>query len=217
MSYPTPLAAALSGASVPQLNYWRRKIPGKGVLFAPEYGSRPRALYSYRDIVVLRMFARLRGDLSLQKVRKVVAVLDEMHPGTHLSAHKVKALPGGATAVWVNPDGDYVDVLKHPGQGTLKIVMDDVFNAFTTSDGRHVPNLGKPVTGVRIDPEVRGGYPVIEGTRIPFHIVAGLCADGVPANEIAELYPSVSALDVEGAVELTRLVAGTHKRSSTAA
>lgn len=217
MSYPTPLAAALSGASVPQLNYWRRNIPGKGVLFAPEHGSRPRALYSYRDIVVLRMFAQLRGDLSLQKVRKVVALLDQMHPGTHLSAHKLKSLPGEATAVWVTPDGEYVDVLKRPGQGALKVVMDDLFSAFTTSDGRHVPNLGEPTPGVTIDPEVRGGYPVIEGTRIPFHVVAGLCADGMPPKEIAELYPSVSTYDVEGAVELAQLVDQTTKRGPTAA
>ncbi len=155
MSYPPPLAATLSGASVRQLTYWRRNTPGKGVLFAPEHGTRPRALYSYRDIVVLRTFVQLRGDLSLQKVRKVVALLESMHPGTHLSAHKVKAEPGGATAVWVTPDGDYVDVLKSPGQRALKVVMDDVFGAFTTSDGRHVPNLGEPTTGVTIDPEVR--------------------------------------------------------------
>jgi uncharacterized protein (DUF433 family) len=150
-------------------------------------------------------------------VRKVVARLEEMYPATHLSAHKVKALPGGSTAVWVSPEGDYVDVLKHPGQGTLKVVMDEVFNAFITKDGRLVPNLGEPATGVTIDPEVRGGYPVIYGTRIPFHVVAGLRADGMPADEIAELYPSVSASDVEGAVKLANLVDLTTKRSSAAA
>jgi uncharacterized protein (DUF433 family) len=217
MSYPTPLAATLSGASVRQLNYWRKNTPRKGVLFAPEHGTRPRALYSYRDIVALRMFVRLRGDLSLQKVRKVVALLERMYPGTHLSAHKVKALPGGSTALWVSPDGEIVDVLKHPGQGALRVVMDDLFSAFITSDGRNVPNLGEPTTGVTIDPEVRGGYPVIEGTRIPFHVVAGLHADGMPSEEIAELYPSVSPVDVEGAVALARLVAQTAKRSSVAA
>ena len=66
MSYPPPLTATLSGATVGQLSYWRRKTASKGVLFAPEYGSRPRALYSYRDIIALRMFVQLRGDLSLQ-------------------------------------------------------------------------------------------------------------------------------------------------------
>ncbi|WP_433164460.1 DUF433 domain-containing protein [Kribbella sp. CA-247076] len=217
MSYPTPLAAALSGASVRQLNYWRKNTPRKGILFAPEHGTRPRALYSYRDIVALRMFVRLRGDLSLQKVRRVVASLEEMYPETHLSAHKVKALPGGASAVWVTPDGEYVDVLQHPGHGALKVVMDDLFNAFTTADGRYVPNLGEPATGVTVDPEVRGGYPVIEGTRIPFHVVAGLHADGMPSEEIAELYPSVSPVDVEGAVALAELVAKTAKRDSAAA
>jgi uncharacterized protein (DUF433 family)/DNA-binding transcriptional MerR regulator len=207
MSYSPPLAATLSGASVRQLAYWRRRTPRRGVLFAPEHGSRPRALYSYRDIITLRMFVQLRGDLSLQKVRKVVAWLEQQHPGTHLSAHEVKAEPGGGTAFWISPDGEYLDVLQRPGQGGLKVVMDDVFNSFTTSDGRRVPSLREPTTGVTIDPDVRGGYPVIEGTRIPFHLVVGLQADGMPAEEIAELYPSVTSADVDGAAELARLVA----------
>jgi uncharacterized protein (DUF433 family) len=174
-------------------------------------------LYSYRDIVALRMFVQLRGDLSLQKVRKVVALLEKHRPGAHLSTHKVKAAPGGGTAFWIMPDGEYVDVLEHPGQGSLKVVMDDIFNSFVTSDGRRVPSLREPAAGVSIDPDVRGGYPVIEGTRIPFNLVAGLRADGVPAEEIAELYPAVTSADVDGAAELARLVAENTWRGKTAA
>jgi uncharacterized protein (DUF433 family) len=153
------------------------------------------------------MFVQLRGDLSLQRVRKVVLWLQQNHPDTHLSAHRVNAVPGGQTAVWVGADGSYVDVVERPGQGGLKIVMDDVFKSFRTRAGRFVPDLAAPADGVSVDPEVRGGYPVIEGTRIPFNIVAGLHADGLQADEIAMLYPSVTPREVEGASSLAALVA----------
>jgi uncharacterized protein (DUF433 family) len=217
VSYPPPLTATLSGATVGQLSYWRRPTASKGVLFAPEYGSRPRALYSYRDIIALRMFVQLRGDLSLQKVRKVVAWLEERFPDTHLSAHKVKALPGGKTAVWVSPDGEYIDVIRQPDQAGFQVVIDDLFKAFTTNAGRRVPDLGEPTQGVTIDPEVRGGFPVIEGTRIPYNVIAGLRADGLPADEIAELYPLVTADDIAGAVQLAKLVAANTWPAQTAA
>jgi len=216
MSYPPPLAATLSGASVRQLGYWRRATRAHGPLFAPEYGTRPRVLYSYRDIVALRMFVQLRGQLSLQRVRKAVAWLEANHPDTHLSAHRVKAVPGQQTALWISADGNYVDIVERPGQVAFKIIMDDLFSSFTTGSGRYVPNLSEPALGVTVDPEVRGGYPVIAGTRIPFNIVAGLHADGVPAEEIAMLYPSVTASDVEGATQLAELVA-LNTRTPTAA
>lgn len=207
MSYAPPLAATLSGATVRQLAYWRRCTPGHGVLFAPEYGTRPRVLYSYRDIVALRMFVQLRGHLSLQKVRKVVAWLEAHHPEMHLSGHSVKAVPGGRTAVWISPKGDYVDVIERPGHAALKVVIEDIFRSFTTRDGRYVPDLTEPTEGVTIDPEVRGGFPVIEGTRIPFNVVAGLHADGMTPAEIAELYPAVTEAEVMGATQLAELVA----------
>lgn len=216
MSYAPPLAATLTGASVRQLAYWRRNTPAHGVLFAPGHGTRPRVLYSYQDIVALRMFVRLRGNLSLQKVRKVASYLLTHYPDTHLASHSVKAAPGGRTAVWISPDGEYVDVVERPGQGGLKFVMEDIFRSFTTSGGRHVPDLAVPTQGVTIDPGVRGGFPVIEGTRIPFTVVAGLYADGMTSAEIAELYPAVSETDVVGAAQLAELVAETTKVKAAA-
>jgi uncharacterized protein (DUF433 family) len=216
MSYPAPLTATLTGASVGQLAYWRRNQPGKGILFAPEHGTRPRALYSYRDVIALRMFVRLRGELSLQKLRKVVAWLDQHSPDTHLSAHRIKAVRQ-QTAVWISPDGEYVDVVERPGQGAFKVVMDDVFNAFTAGNGRRVPDLREPTSGVIIDPAVRGGFPVLEGTRVPFDVIASLRAEGLAPDEIAELYPAVRPSDIDGAVELAALVAESGWRGTTAA
>jgi uncharacterized protein (DUF433 family) len=205
MSYPPALAATLSGATVRQLSYWRKHADAKPALFEPEFSRAPRVLYSYRDIVALRMFVQLREQLSLQKVRRAVQWLEQRFPETHLSAHRLKALPGGVSAVWFSPDGDVIDVVKQPGQIGFKVVLDDLLGEFTIG-GRRVPDLGEPTQGISIDPDVRAGYPVIEGTRIPFTVVASLRADGLSAEEIAEFYPTVTPLEIEGAVELASWV-----------
>lgn len=40
---------------------------------------------------------------------------------------------------------------------------------------------------------MRGGEPVITGTRIPYEDVASLMRDGVSADAIRDFYPQVSA------------------------
>jgi uncharacterized protein (DUF433 family) len=46
-------------------------------------------------------------------------------------------------------------------------------------------------------PEVLGGEPVFRGTRIPIQHVAALFRKGVPAREIVEDFPSLTARDLE--------------------
>jgi uncharacterized protein (DUF433 family)/DNA-binding transcriptional MerR regulator len=207
MPYAPPLAAALSGATIRQLAYWRRGTGSHGPLLSPEYGRTPRVLYSYQDIVALRMFVRLRQATSLQRIRKAVAWLQENHPDTHLSAHRIRAQPGGQTIVWISKDRDYFDIVEHPGQGGLQVVMDEVFDEFKTSSGRRVPDLARPAPGVSVDRDVRGGFPVISGTRIPYDIIASLHRDGLKPADIHTLYPAVGKGAVAGAAELAGLVA----------
>lgn len=67
MSFPGDLTAALTGATMSQLASWRQ---GRPPILAPEYGNKPSALYSFRDVVALRTVVKLRSDVSLQKIRK---------------------------------------------------------------------------------------------------------------------------------------------------
>jgi uncharacterized protein (DUF433 family) len=69
-----------------------------------------------------------------------------------------------------------------------------------------VLSLRHPVPGVEVDPDVRGGYPVVEGTRVPYDVVASLAADGLGPEEIARIYPSVDPSAVDGAAEFARRV-----------
>ena len=120
----------------------------------------------------------------------------------------------GRTIVWLTEEGDYLDTVEHPGQPGIPVVMEEVFRSFTTADGRHVPDLHTPAKGLSIDDEVRGGYPVVAGTRIPYDTVASLAADGLGDADIIDLYPSVSSAGIHGAIELAGLVAQVERQTA---
>jgi uncharacterized protein (DUF433 family) len=92
--------------------------------------------------------------------------------------------------------------------------MEEVFRSFTTADGRHVPDLHTPARGLSIDDEVRGGYPVLAGTRVPYDTIAGLAGDGLSEADIIDLYPNVTADGIHGAVEFAELVAHPEPQSA---
>jgi|SRR5882757_5462759 len=47
------------------------------------------------------------------------------------------------------------------------------------------------------NPDILGGEPVFEGTRIPLAHITGLIANGVDLAEIREDYPSLSEPDLQ--------------------
>jgi len=47
------------------------------------------------------------------------------------------------------------------------------------------------------DPEIMGGVPVIRGTRVPVHQIAGVFDAGTPMERILKSYPSLTAQQVE--------------------
>ncbi|MEM6275048.1 MAG: DUF433 domain-containing protein [Myxococcota bacterium] len=50
---------------------------------------------------------------------------------------------------------------------------------------------------VTSDPEIRGGEPVIRGTRIPVYLVGELRNSGTSVEEVLEAYPTLNARKVE--------------------
>lgn len=58
------------------------------------------------------------------------------------------------------------------------------------------------------DPEIRGGEPVIRGTRIPVYLIADLIDQGADVREILEDYPSLNAVTVRSALAFAQ----THPR-----
>lgn len=208
MAYTANMTALLSGASPSQLRYWRQAHGGEAPLLVPQHGARPQALYSYRDVLVLRMFARLRGEVSLQTIRKAVTWMeDHLADGRDLSERTLLAVPEKRSIVYFSADGEFLDVGKEPGQYGHQAAMRDLFRPFRNRRGDVVPDLTHPASGLLIDPEIRGGVPVVEGTRITYNLLAGLAQDGLSLAEIHQFYPGVSAEAVKGATELATRVA----------
>lgn len=57
-----------------------------------------------------------------------------------------------------------------------------------------------------VDPEIQHGRPIIEGTRVPVHVLVGSVAGGMDVAEVAEEY-GVTEDDVRAALEYaSRLV-----------
>lgn len=54
------------------------------------------------------------------------------------------------------------------------------------------------------DPEIRGGEPIIKGTRIPVYMIAALVDQGADVREILEDYPALNAAKIRSALAFAR-------------
>lgn len=188
MSYEPKLAAALSGATLRQLSHWRQASDSRGAVLVPEISSSRPILYSFRDVVALRACVRLRQETSLQKIRRALNTLrEDLGEREHLSSY---VLVAGPDTVYLAEADHAVDLVK--GGNVVIHQMVDVLASFYR-DGRHIPDLLAPRRHVAVDSSVRGGEPVIQGTRVPAAEVAALVRDGIPPDRIGDFYPGVSA------------------------
>lgn len=198
MAYEPKLAAALSGISSKRLGYWRTTH-----LLTPEVSARAPVLYSYRDLVALRTVAYLRDSRSLQKIRRALQTMKNIGETEHLSTYRLEEQ--GRQGIVLVQDEGAVDLTDRPGQTLTVVKLGDVLQSFPL-DGVDVPNLAHPRENISVDPGVRGGRPVIKGTRVPYELVAGLVRDGVDPDEIADFYPSITPASARDAVDFADYV-----------
>lgn len=206
MSFTPAIAAALSGASTGQLAYWRSVRTSEPLLAPAHHRPRSRVSYSFRDVVALRTFVYLRSrDVPLQRIRKAVASLRTLGHDEHLSKYSLVAV--GQDVVWRISVDEAVDLTGSPGQRLLAQMV-DIFAPFVNMQSQDVVDLRRPKPGISVDPEVRGGFPVVEGTRVPYDLVASLLEDGLDLAAISAVYPSVSRDAAQGAAAFARYVDG---------
>lgn len=170
-----------------QLSRWRT-APS---LITPELQTRPKALYSFRDIIALRTFVRLRKDLSLQKIRTAMSTLQDYDLTDHPSNYKL--VTDSKTVFLVDGQGA-MDLVKNRGQEVI-VTMADVFAPFTNYQGDEVVDFRKPRQHIEVREKRMGGWPTIAGTRVPYNTISMLLSDGtVSPEDAAFYYPEVSAL-----------------------
>jgi uncharacterized protein (DUF433 family) len=50
------------------------------------------------------------------------------------------------------------------------------------------------------DPAIRGGDPVLRGTRVPVYVIADLIAQGAESSELLEDFPSLNSEMIQAAL-----------------
>lgn len=190
MAYEVKLAAYLSGVTISQLEGWAQKD-----IFQPEIQQARPKIYSFRDLVALRMLAILRHNLSLQKIRQSLDALRDQDFTDHLSVYRFAT---DGKRIMVHTDEGFMDLTKNPGQWEL-YDFQKIYESFTNFKGRQVPNLLNPHEGIEVSPGRLGGEPTVTGTRVSYELVRDLTAgdDGMTADEIEEFYPTISSRHVQ--------------------
>lgn len=206
MAYEPKIAAALSGITAKRLAYWRRTR-----VLVPELSTKRPVLYSYRDLVALRTVAFLRDDRSLQRIRQALRTMADIGETEHLASYRL--VSQGRRSIALVKDDGAVDLVERPGQTLTVVKLGDVLQSFPLGD-IEVPNLARPREHISVDPGVRGGRPVVAGTRVPYELIAGLVHDGVPPEEVATFYPSVDAASARDAADFADYVDRAAKRAA---
>lgn len=119
VGYRGPVACAAAGITYRQLDYWARTNLVSPSIQSAE-GSGSKRLYSFRDIVVLKVVKRLLdAGVSLQNIRKAIEVL-RVHGAGDLA--EITLISDGTTVYECRSPEEVVDLLKG-GQGVFGIAL----------------------------------------------------------------------------------------------
>jgi DNA-binding transcriptional MerR regulator len=146
VGYRGPTACAAAGITYRQLDYWART----GLVepsVRPAYGSGTQRLYSFRDVVVLKIVKRfLDTGVSLQNIRAAVQHLRERG---FRDLERMTLMSDGAT-VYECGSPDEVHKLLQGGQGifgiAVGVVWQDVETALSQLHGERV-DTGETLVG----------------------------------------------------------------------
>src|ERR671937_2366477 len=133
--YRGPTVCDLIGITYRQLDYWARTNLVTPSVRAAD-GSGSQRLYSFTDLVELRIIKRLLdAGVSLQRIREAIGYLRKASAGRPLT--DVTLMSDGHRIYACHSGEEVVDVLSH-GQAVFGIAVGRV-SADTEGDGSHLP------------------------------------------------------------------------------
>ncbi|MGW3497824.1 MerR family transcriptional regulator [Streptomyces sp. NPDC001020] len=146
IGYRGPTACAAAGITYRQLDYWART----GLVepsVRPAYGSGTQRLYSFRDVVVLKIVKRfLDTGVSLQNIR---AAVQHLRQRGFRDLERMTLMSDGATVYECTSPGE-VHALLQGGQGifgiAVGVVWQDVERALSHLHGERV-DTGETIVG----------------------------------------------------------------------
>lgn len=123
MGFRGPVACSAAGITYRQLDYWARTelvVPA----IRPAGGSGTQRLYSFRDILLLKVIKRLiDAGISLQQVRTAI---DHLRARGVADLTEVTLLSDGVSVYECTSDDEVIDLLKG-GQGMFGIALGGVW------------------------------------------------------------------------------------------
>ena len=204
--YSTSRAAQLSGVPTRTILNWRRNK-----VYVPDFDS-AQAVWSYRDLILVRMVAWLRqhripptrAGKYAHKVRERLTAGEDIR--RIMTTHRTAVL-----------DDEIFDPVL--GDGFLPYDnLDELLSVFEFQ--AQVPDLGKqrlwgpdlitPSDHTYISPMVLGGDPCIRRSRIPIVNIHALRHErGLTTSQIVKLYPRLNPEAVNDAYDLESRLRGT--------
>ncbi|WP_124039435.1 MerR family transcriptional regulator [Neoactinobaculum massilliense] len=145
IGYRGPVACRAAGITYRQLDYWDRTgLVSPSIQSAS--GSGTQRLYSFRDILVLKVVKRLLDTgVSLQQIRVAVAQLAEF--GVDDLA-RITLMSDGASVYECTSDDEVIDLVRG-GQGVFGIavgrVWQEVEGSLSTLPSDHVESAAAPI------------------------------------------------------------------------
>nr|WP_227838328.1 DUF433 domain-containing protein [Nocardia aurantia] len=147
--------------------------------------------------------AKLRGEVSLQKVRRAFRSLKNLDLTDHPSRYK---LVTDHDSIFLVEDDGATDLVRRPGQQVL-VELDDVLAPFINLRKERVVDFRRPRPHLQVREARAGGWPTIADTRVPFDTIARLVAGGdIDPSEVKRFYPGVDAEAVADAVSFQQQI-----------
>lgn len=193
-AYTASESSSLTGVPVSTLHYWVRTG-----LVEPSVSMVRPVLFDFLDLRDLRVIDRLRRQgTATRAIRRAVNWLRDEADVEHIVRATLYSADG--EVVWVPDDTPEARVLASAGgQTVLLLTLNDVWDDLGAEiRGDEVVAL-RPADFVTIDPNIRGGAPVVDGTRVPTALIAQMIGEGLTPSEIVELYPTLTSEKVEAA------------------
>ena len=209
--YNAERTSQLSGVPKSTVYDWRRDQ-----ILVPDFTAANPAMWSYRDLVLLRLLAWLRqgGMARTLGAEKVSSVRRQLSAGAEVrSIHATKWDVVLNDVLGVGLDDDRDNLLPSPEFYSLLRTFDLHEPIEELRPGRDqqlwAPDLVTPSTHSAISPWVLAGDPCITGTRIPTASIFALRTERALSNDvIVSLYPGLTVEAVDDAVGLERLLRG---------
>lgn len=203
-AYPADRAAALSGVPMSTIHWWARHD-----VLVPSVSDTRVKLWSFADLMGLRVIYWLRQQ---KRTERGVDVPRTSMPAVRRALRQLRALD---MPVWAD-DGSTLVVngagqlhLKRPDglqtvDGQLVRYELDLIAPFTTTEGLRGPDLARPRPELRIVPGKLGGSPHVVHTRLETRALSALADEGFEVPAIHRLYPYLTAIQVEQALDLEK-------------